>query len=112
MVSWFGANSHGSRELTVASKVTVTQRSARSPVVAAAMSEGPRSRRIPNTFSHAIRYSGTSAKLKPKASSETASIAPMPKWRGREAGAAEAGAATGGESAFGSDTFTPVSRRN
>jgi hypothetical protein len=72
-----GLKSHGSLEFTPPSNTTVTVRStwALPPTGA---STACFSRRTPNTFSHAMRYSGTSAKVKAKAASATPTILPMP----------------------------------
>ena len=47
--------------------------------VVAAVAAGPCSRRTPNTFSQAIRYSGTRAKVKANAATATATILTMPR---------------------------------
>ncbi len=72
MVSCSGWNDHGRRELTPPSNSTRTVRlPAAAPVLASP--PGPRSRRTPNTFSQAMRYSGTSEKV----SRNTATATPI-----------------------------------
>ena len=62
----------------MASNSTVTQRSAGVALVAGALT-ALFSRRMPNTFSQAMRYSGTSENVKANATTEMPTSLPMPK---------------------------------
>ena len=82
MLSSVGWNAHGSFEFTPPSNCTVTVRALRaSPAAAVPAWPGPCSRRMPNTFSQAIRYSGTRAKVKANAASATPASFSQPALR-------------------------------
>src|SRR5690606_14776831 len=76
-----GSHAHGSFEFTVLSNSTVTQRSAGVAEAMALASAALFSRRMPHTFSHALRYSGTSGKVNANAASETPRSLAIPSLR-------------------------------
>ena len=81
MVACEGSKAHGSLEFTPPSNTTVTVRATFAlPSTGAATASF--SRRTPNTFSHAMRYSGTSEKVNANAASETPTIFATPNFFG------------------------------